>query len=61
MQKMNVVRDTGVISQDPAILVNTPGYKKYAQSRLAKCVKIARMANMSYGAAEQAGLFKDVK
>lgn len=40
---------------------NMRSYALYAQSRLAKCAKIAKEAGMTYGEAEKAGLFKDVK
>ena len=41
--------------------LNTLSYEAYAQSKLAQCVRIAKEAGMTYGQAEKAGLFKDVK
>lgn len=39
---------------------NMRSYAYYQQSKLARCVEIARKAGMTYGEAERAGLFVDV-
>ncbi len=41
--------------------VNMRSYAVYKQSKLAQCVRIAKEAGMTYGQAEKAGLFKNVK
>ena len=60
MYPINKVRDVAVDWNAKRDVTDTVDYKKYQQSRLARCVKIARDARMTYGEAERAGLFKGI-
>lgn len=59
MRRVNKARSVAV-NRDAVDVTKAKAYKDYKQSRLAKCVRIAREAKLTYGEAERRGLFNNI-